>query len=169
MRKHIDIQIYQKASKAYENLTQAIEILEGLTGPDSTLPPHDYYRARNLLREGEKSFKEALGNAKKLLGPLPGYVAEDYAVWRTQSLNERNVLAHGRDIDDLIQELSSDDLIGPWMSEDEIKAYLEENFENQQSGKRKLENIKVRMILDKLETLIARGKELNKLALQQRA
>lgn len=169
MRKHIDIQIYLKASKAHESLTQAIEILEGVIRPDGAFPPHDFYRARNLLREGEKFFKEALGNAKKLLGPLPGYVAEDYAVWRTQSLNDKNVLAHGREIDDLIQELSSDDLIGLWMSEDEIKAYLEENFKNQQTGKRKLENIKVRMILDNLEALVARGKELNKLALQQRA
>jgi len=168
MQKQRDIQIYLKASKAFENLKQAIEIFEGLIQPGGTFPPHDYYRARNLMREGEQAFKDALGNAKKLLGPLPGYVAEDYAVWRIQTLNERNVLAHGLDIDDLIRELSSDALISQWAGEDEIKAYLEENFQRQQTGKRKLENIKVRMILDKLDVLVARCKELQKIALQQR-
>lgn len=169
MQKTSEIQIYSKASKAFENLTQAVEIFEGLIQPDSQFPPHDYYRARNLMREGEKAFQEAMGNAKKMLGPLPGYVQEDYAVWRTQALNKGHVLAHAQDVDDLIQELSSDELISQWIGKDEIKIYLEENFQSQQSGKRKLENIKVRMILDKLDALIVRGKELQKIALQQRA
>ena len=50
------------------------------------------------------------------------------------------------------------------MTEEEIGAYLQANFETQRSGKRKLANIKVRMMLDVLSDLIRRAEDLQKAA-----
>jgi len=50
------------------------------------------------------------------------------------------------------------------MSAEEVEAYLEAYYDLQKSGKRKLANIKIRMILDKLALLVAEGQELQKTA-----
>jgi len=44
----------------------------------------------------------------------------------------------------------NDEFIRTMMSEAEIETYVRDHFETQRSGKRKLANIKVRMMLDKL-------------------
>jgi hypothetical protein len=46
------------------------------------------------------------------------------------------------------------------MRPEEIDAYLQANFETQRSGKRKLQNIKIRMALDRLAGLVAEGQKL---------
>jgi hypothetical protein len=50
------------------------------------------------------------------------------------------------------------------MNAAEIEAYLKACFDKQKSGKRKLANIKMRMVLDKLASLLAEGQELQKKA-----
>jgi hypothetical protein len=48
------------------------------------------------------------------------------------------------------------------MTAAEVEAYLRERFATQNSGKRKIENIKIRMSLDKLAGLLQEGQELQK-------
>jgi hypothetical protein len=46
------------------------------------------------------------------------------------------------------------------MPPDEVEAYVRAHFEKQRSGKRKLQNIKIRMALDRLGALAAEGQKL---------
>ena len=50
------------------------------------------------------------------------------------------------------------------MTAGEVEAYLAAHFDSQKSGKRKLANIKIRMVLDRLAGLAAQGTELQRTA-----
>jgi hypothetical protein len=105
-----------------------------------------------------------LNNEKKLLGPPPSYSSEDYLKWRDQLLEEFQILAMSQEYESLRSELVEDEFLRTRMSEELIGTLLKKHFQTQQSGKRKLSNIKVRMILDRLEDLLAETKEMNKKA-----
>jgi hypothetical protein len=126
----------------------------------------NYYKARNLLRDADGFLKDAMKNAKKLLGPTPAYTTEDYQKWRDELLEEFHILAMSQEYEELKTELFEDDFLRDWMDEKNIESLLKKHFQTQQSGKRKLSNIKVRIILDRLEELINQAKDMNKRAIQ---
>lgn len=156
--------VYQKASKCWECVDKAILLFTGLTKEEGTFDLSDYYRARNLLRDADGFYREALHNAKKLLGPPPSYSSTDYLKWRDQLLEEFQILAMSHEYESLRSELAKDEFLQARMRVDIIETLLKKHFQTQQSGKRKLSNIKVRIILDRLEELLAEAKELNKKA-----
>jgi hypothetical protein len=156
--------IYQKATKCWECVDKASLLFTDLLKGKGTFSLPDYYKARNLLRDAEVFYEEALKNAKKLLGPPPAYSSADYLKWRDQLLEEFQILAMSQEYENLRSELVEDEFLRARMTEDDIGRLLKKHFQTQQSGKRKLPNIKVRMILDRLEELIARAKEQNKQA-----
>jgi len=159
--------VYLKASKCAECITQAVRSFDELLEEGKPFQVSDYYRARNLLRDGEQFFQEALKNAKKLLGPSPSYVSGDYKQWRDTLLEEFHILAMGREYTELRTELAEDGFLRKWMNEEEMESMLRKHFQSQQTGKRKLANIKVRMILDFLEDKISEAKDLNRKATQK--
>ena len=58
----------------------------------------------------------------------------------------------------------NDEFLKTIMGPEDIGAYLSANFETQRSGKRKLENIKVRMVIDRLAGLVHAGQEIQQKA-----
>jgi len=159
--------VYQKASKCWKYVNKAAEIFNLLLKEEGDFRTQDYYRARKVLRDADGFLQEAIKDAKKLLGPTPAYVAEDYQKWRDELLEEFHILAMSQDYEALRAELFADEFLREWMDEDNIELLLKKHFQTQQSGKRKLSNIKVRIILDRLEELIGQAKELNKRAIQK--
>lgn len=166
MQKGTENLVYQKAAKCWEHVNKAIGIFDTLLDGKEASHSPEYYKARNLLRDAEGFFKEAKENAKKLLGPTPPYSSEDYQKWRDKLLEDFHILALGREFEVLRSELISDEFLCRWMDEESIGVYLKKHFQQQQSGKRKLANIKVRIILDRLEELIDIAREMNKRAVQ---
>lgn len=154
MERHIENVIYQNASKCFEHLKESIEIFKKLLPENNIISSPDYYRARKLLRKGESCFQETLKNAKKLLGPAPDYVAEEFKKWRKGILEEYDILAKSQSIENLHAEMTHDKLMSQLLSEAEIKVFLDKHFIPQQKGKRELANIKVRIIIDKLKELL---------------
>jgi hypothetical protein len=157
-------QIFPKAEKSRENLEESIRLFETFLHDGASTATGDYYRARNLVKEGEGAYKEAVANARKLLGELPQYATDDYRRWREEFLRRHNILAQGREYEDCRRELSRDDFINRIMTAEEIDALLNLHFHSQQQGKRKLPHIKVRMVLDKLSEMLIHAKELQKQA-----
>jgi len=155
--------LYLKAEKCFDSLTRAVRGFEGLLGGGISSPA-EYYRARNFLREGESAFEDALKEAHKLLGPLPVYAAADFDKWREEFLSKNRILAESHDFSRLQDELRRDDLLIRWLTPEEIDVLLNKNYEDQQKGKRQLSHIKVRIIMDKLKTLLDKARELNKKA-----
>jgi hypothetical protein len=164
MQVQVEREIYIRASRAFAVLSEAIRTFQAYLEPDLAPASPDYYKARNLFKEGKAYYDQTLQDAKKLLGPIPIYAAKDFERWRAEALVQNKIVVQGRTQEDLLQELLNDEFLKTLMGPSEIGAYLSANFETQRSGKRKLENIKVRMVLDHLAGLVQAG-----LQLQQKA
>jgi len=164
MQVQIEREIYIRASRSFAVLSEAIQTFRGYL--ESHVAPNapEYYRARNLLKEGKAFCDQTLQDAKKLLGPIPIYAVKDFEKWRSQVLVENKIVVQGQTLEELRLELEADDLIKIIMKPGEVEAYLQVNYEAQKRGKRKLANIKIRMVLDKLAGLAAEGQELQKTA-----
>jgi hypothetical protein len=160
--------VYPKALKCFKSLKEAIQLFNDTLEQDSPQNQPVFYRARKSLREGEEFFNQAVENAKRLLGPLPEYVTADYHKWRESLLNEYNMLAKTQEQEELTQELLKDNFLNKLMDKDEIKRFLNLNYDSQKQGKRKLPNIKIRMVFDKLDELITEAKKKQKELLEQR-
>jgi len=158
-------QIFPKVYRSFENLQLSIQLFETFLDDSKAGVPGDYYRARKLLKEGSAAFQEALKNAKKLLGPMPEYATAEYKQWREEFLEKYHILAKCSEFKECQAELITDDFLSQWMPPEEIEALLHLHFQSQQEGKRKLENIKVRIILDKLHQMLTHASELQKQAL----
>jgi len=156
--------IYIKVSRSQELLSKSIQAYQGYLQDDVAAGDPIYYRARNFLKEGKFFFEESLKEAKKLLGPIPVYAAKEFEEWKASALEENRIIIHGESPDELKTALMNDEFIRTMMSEAEIEAYVRDHFETQRSGKRKLANIKVRIMLDKLLSLAGQGQELQKAA-----
>jgi len=164
MQVQIEREIYIRASRSYAVLSEAIQTFKGYLESHVAANAPEYYKARNLLKEGKAFYDQAILNAKKLLGPIPIYAPPDFEKQRTNTLVENRIIVKGQTAEELREELLADDFLKTLMSPEEIGAYVRDRFETQRSGKRKLANIKIRMALDRLAGLVAEGQELQKTA-----
>ncbi|MFZ2053605.1 MAG: hypothetical protein WAU81_05350 [Candidatus Aminicenantales bacterium] len=165
MNKKAENQLYFKAGTAFDHLKLAIQTFEtylNKTGPEGT---PEYYKARNFLRDGEKFYKEALKEAKKLLGPLPPYSSAEFEKWRTDFLSRHRIRVEAQELNDLKEELARNGQLGPWIAVEDIERLLAKDYEAQKTGKRKLANIKVRIILDRLQELLGQAGDLKNKAM----
>jgi len=162
MHKFIEEHIYSKVARCFNSVNKAAKLFQGFLDMEDTSIFPDYYRARTMLREGEEAYKDALRNAKKMLGPLPEYVKEDYLKWRAEFLEQHQVLAKNQELEELRKELETSDFLNQWMTAEDICESLDQYYHSQQEGNRKLANIKVRIILDKLKEVLINTKELQK-------
>jgi hypothetical protein len=159
--------IYQKAAKCWECVNESVEIFSDMMKEGGVFNTVELDKARSALRDADGFFKEAIKNAKKLLGPLQEYATDDYQKWRDELLEEFQILAMSQEYEDLKSELLEDEFLRRWIDEENIVLLLKKHFQTQQSGKRKLSNIKVRIILDRLEELIYLAEDMNKRAAQK--
>ncbi len=164
MQVQVEREIYIRASRSFTVLSDAIRSFRGYLEPQVPAGAPEYYRARNLLKEGKAFYDQTLQDAKKLLGPIPIYAAKDFEKWRSQVLIENKIIVLGQTQEELRLELENDDFLKSIMRPGDVEQYLQAHFETQRSGKRKLANIKIRMALDRLAGLVAEGQELQKTA-----
>ncbi len=158
----IERDIFLHAAKSSDLLKKAIITFERYMkmAPQS----QEYYQARRFLREGQSIQDELLKKAKQLLGPLSPYSPQEVGQQRAKVLSENKIIVQGQTMADLGRELVEDEFLGAIVSPDEIANYLKKHFVSQSTGNRKLANIKMRMIIDKLQLLAARGVELQTVA-----
>ncbi len=152
--------LFLHAAKSYDLLNKSIRTFNDYL--QKKLPPksQEYYQARHYLREGQGVFDETLKKAKLLLGPISPYSPQEVEKQRAQLLIENKIIVQGLSLNELREELTRDEFLKTMLSAEEMAAYLKAHFISQSSGKRKLANIKMRMIFDKLKTLSAKGQEL---------
>jgi len=160
-------EIYQKAAKCFELLNKSIQLFEGYLREASPQNAPDYYRARNFLRDGETFFKETLNEARRLLGPAPIYTSQEFEKRRIQFLEDGNILAKSQDFNDLKAELQMDENLKLFLQEAEIENLLRTYYDLQQTGKRKLANIKIRMLVAKIHSVLAKAQDLQKESLKK--
>jgi hypothetical protein len=160
----IENQLYFKAGLAFDSFKLAIRTFESFLanpGPEST---PDYYKARNYLRDADKFYEEAFAEAKKLLGPLPPYATSEFEKWRSDFLSQHKILVESQEFAALKEELAQNGLLVRWIESPDLERLLAKDYEAQKTGKRKMANIKVRIILDRLQELAAQASDLKKRA-----
>jgi hypothetical protein len=167
LQKKEEVLVYLKASDCFECLNHSLEHLQKIKNEESESNEDDLYRARKFLNQGESCFKETLKNCKRLLGPIPDYASDEYYEWKDEILKEDEILAHGEDLKSLTEELEHDELLRKWMSQEEIDSFLNTHFESQQTGNRKLVNIKARLIIHKLDRLLQAAKKMQREVIQK--
>lgn len=167
MNKKIENLLYFRVSDCFDSLKLAVQTFEDYLKEGVPAPSPDYYKARNYLRDGEKFYQESFKEAKRLLGPLPPYSSADIEKWRVEFLSQHKILAKSQEYSDMKEEVLADEYLKQWMSKEDIERLLVKNFESQKSGKRKLANIKVRILLDKLAELFAEAEKLKKRAMDK--
>ncbi|MCK7480517.1 MAG: hypothetical protein M0C28_27255 [Candidatus Moduliflexus flocculans] len=161
MQVQIEREIYIRASRSYAVLSDAIRTFKGYLESGVAANAPEYYRARNLLKEGKAFYEQAIQDAKKLLGPHPDLRAHGLREAADQARSSRTgSSSRARRPKICCEELLADDFLKTLMAPEEIDAYVRDRYEAQRSGKRKLANIKIRMVLDRLAGLVAEGQEL---------
>jgi hypothetical protein len=164
MNQRREHEIYAHAAQSFDKLRAALEAITEFMKPET--PPHlpVYYKGRNLMKEGKASLDDAIKDAKKLLGPAPAYSSQEFQKFRDATLAENKIVLQGRNPEDLTAELSGDAFVKNFVTDQEISEYVLKSYSAQQSGKRKIENMKIRLILDTLLALHGRVQELQKKA-----
>ena len=164
MEKYAEVQIFPKVSKCFEDIRTALGIFRRLLNEGAEFNSAEYYRGRNRVRDADAMYKEGLQNAKKLLGPIPEYSSEEFLKWRAEVLEKQKILAKNKEFDDLKAELLEDALLRECMNVQEITDSLELHYLTQQEGRRKLVNIKVRIVFARLFELLSEVKDMQKQA-----
>lgn len=167
MNKREENLLYLKTATCFDTLRLAIETFEDFLREASPASSPSYYKARNYLRDAEKFHQEVFKEAKRLVGPMPVYASADFEKWRQDFLSQHQILAASQEREAVKEELLADGRLSQWMSEADIDRLLGKNFEAQKTGKRRLANIKVRIILDRLTELLAEAQQLRKKAMEK--
>lgn len=107
-----------------------------------------YYFARGCRKAGEEYYQKALSEARTL------------TKLRKNLLEKSRIIVKSLSFQDVGIEIIEDEAIGNWMTKEEIIFFLRKYFEEQRKGKRKLCNIKLRLILGKLEDLLSKTRKL---------
>lgn len=158
----VDNVLYSKAGLAFDSFKLAIKMFESFLAAAGQASAPDYYKARNYLRDAEQFYAETFAEAKKLLGPLPPYSSVEFEKWRSDFVIQHRLLAESREFAPLLEELSQNGQIARWIESPDLERLLTKEYEPQKTGKRKLANIKVRILLDRLQELAIRANDLKK-------
>lgn len=167
MSKQTENQLYFKAGSCFDSFKLAVQTFEEYLKPEVPASHPGYYKARNYLRDGEAFFQETLKEAKRILGPLPAYSSPEFEKWRADFLVQHKILASSQEFEALKEELLNDEHLSQWLSQEDIARLVLKNYETQTSGKRKLANIKGRILLDGLSELIGRCLQLKKACMEK--
>ena len=163
--KPMDFNFEVKVKSAYEALSQSVNLFRTYLKDETPASASEYYRAKSLLKEGRLFFEEVLKEAKKLLGPLPPYSTPEYAKWREETARDLKLaLGDKVDYEEVKKLIFSDSCLPRLFTPDELENYLKRFYEDQQKGNRKLENLKCRMAIARLDDLIQEAEELLKQA-----
>jgi hypothetical protein len=157
MEEWIAKDIFLKAKKSLEKMNDSLRLFKEFVEEGQTQDLKKYYLARTFLKKGQKICEEIIMDAKKFLGPLPDYLSKETIEARIQLLKTTKVVVLSQDYEGLATELLEDEFMKSFMGSEEIKNFLKENFQIQQLGKRKLPNIKARMVIDKLKRVERQG------------
>lgn len=159
--------LYFKVSACFDSLDLALRAFEEFLKEQTAAALQVYYRARNHLRDAQRFYDEALYEAKRLLGPLPTYPAPEFEKWRTEFLSQHHIIVESHDFEAMRDELLKDGQLIQWMGQENIERLLAKDFEAQKTGKRKLANIKVRIVFDRLKEVLWTDEQLKQEAMEK--
>lgn len=97
----------------------------------------------------------------ELFGFSPVDASPGFKKWKENFLKGTGIISEGKEFEALKKELQNDGFLNRFLTPEEIDDLLRKHYESQQTGKRKLANIKARIILDKTQNLVAEAETLD--------
>ncbi len=145
-----------KVLRCLDLLTTSLESLEEMTTRPK-IEPNEYYRIRNQVREAKAALDEVMKETHRLFGPAPAYASADFETLRRQSLENAQLLLRVEAKEEITGELLQDELVKRFFSPQEVSQFVEAQFESQRKGKRKLSNLKARLLIEKMKQLLEKA------------
>jgi len=139
-----------KVSRCLDLLQSSLKAIRTLSERPK-IEANEYYRLRNQVREAKAAFEEVKKEARRLFGPPPAYAPRDFEKRREENLERLRLLVKSEEKEKIAEELFQDELIGRYFNLEEVKHFVEEQFESQKKGKRKLVNFKARLFIEKIK------------------
>ncbi len=146
--------IFLKSAICIEMLNLAIKSFNKFLSDRTSSDLMTYYQAHKYLKEGKIFYQEALNEARNLLSPLPIYATPSFREWKEGYLKRIGIIVEKKEFEDLKSDLQSDEFLLRFLTPEKIDVLLRKHYESQQVGKRKLSNIKARIILDEIKNLV---------------
>lgn len=140
--------------KCARSLNHTIRILQDFIGNKTSSDLTNYYEAQKYLEESKIFYKEAFKEVSELIGPLPTGASPGFVKWKENFLKGTGIIIENEEYGALKVELRNDGFLLRFLTQEEIDDLLRKHYESQQAGKRKLANIKARIILDKIINLL---------------
>ena len=148
-------------TRAYVNIDQcikslylAIKTFQKFLGDKTSSDPTAYNQACKYFEESKSFHQEALKEISELMGAIPPDVSPGFKKWKESFLKETGILSEGKEYEELKSEFQSDEFLLGFLTPEEIATFFSKHYESQKTGKRKLSNIKARMVLDKISSLM---------------
>jgi len=148
----------EKCAKA---LTRTIKVLQEFLGDKTSSDPATYYEAQKYLEESKIFYKEALKEISELIGSLPTDASPGFIKWKENFLKGTGIISENKEYGALKVELRNDGFLLRFLTPEEIDDLLRKHYESQQTGKRRMSNIKARIILDKIINLMDEAETLD--------
>ncbi len=148
-----------KVSRCLDLLQASLKDLLALN-EEAEIEVNEYYRLRNQVREAKTTFEEVKKEARRLFGPPPPYASKDFEKLRQESLEKSRLIIQSKEKEKIAEEFFQDELIGRYFQPDEIKQFIENQFESQRKGKRKLANFKARLFIEKIKEDLEKAEDL---------
>jgi hypothetical protein len=139
--------------KCARTLTHTIRMLQSFLGDKKSSDTEAYYEAQKSLEESNIYYKEAIKEVSELIGPLPADASPGFIKWKENFLKGTGIVIENEEYGALKVELRNDGFLLRFLTPEEIDDLLRKHYESQQTGKRRLPNIKARIILDKIMNL----------------
>lgn len=151
---------FLKALICIETLNLSINSFQEFLNDEEPSAQTTYYMALKFLENGKNYYQEALNEIRDLLGPLPTDATHNFREWKESYIKKMNIKVEAKELNALKSELQNDEFLLKLLTTEEIDVLLTEHYESQQIGRRKLSNIKARIILSKIENLITEAEAL---------
>lgn len=164
MNENREKSIFENFDKCIKELNLAIKVFQDFLSDRTSADPSNYYTAQKYLEESKLFYKDALEEVSTLIGSLPENASPGFRKWKENFLKGTGIVSESEEFEDLKSELHMDRFLHGILTTEEIDALLVKHYESQQKGKRKLSNIKARIILDKMINLMDDAEMLDKKA-----
>lgn len=147
--------------KCFKTLHFAIEAFQNFLSAKTSSDTTSYYQAQNYFDEGKTLYKDNLSEISKIIGFVPTDASPAFRQWKENYLGKVGILSQNTEFEALRSELQNDEYLLKFLTPEEIDILHVMHFESQQTGKRKLSNIKARILFDKIQSLMSEAETLS--------
>ena len=151
---------FGSVDKSMKSLNLAIKVFQEYLSDRTSPDPEKYYQAHKYLEESRSLYQEALNEISKITESLPLDASPGFIKWKESIRKGSGIMSESKEFEALKSELKNNEFLLRFLTPEEIDELFLKHYESQKTGKRKLTNIKARLIIDKIRNLMTEAETL---------